>query len=296
MPRPGGQSTQGGIRFQDWYGALLLARSFWDPAFVSLKPEALTERNNVGGKTANGVDDLILTYSHQRTVISCKQHAPSESGRWSLAQLSSEGVLSAFVAHYKLYPSDRLQLASVDPHQGKIRELQDRLRHAVEGDINERLERKDLIDLFIELRVRTPELDDSSRLRFLRQLEFAQVQRDSAERDILGWFAFKVSDPKAIPSILFAAMAEWSEYGATVDIHLVRERLRERGIDINVPSAEHVLAAFEEASWVLASEDSSIPNVPDSEQPREAEAKVLTWLQQPKRKPEDGLAVVVGEA
>jgi hypothetical protein len=77
---------------------------------------------------------------------------------------------------------------------------------------------------------------------------------------------------------------------------MVQERLHIQGVHIETPDATAVLAAFAEALVVLASEDSAIPNVPNSEQPREALAEILLWLAEAKREREDGLAVVISEA
>jgi hypothetical protein len=127
MPYSGGQSTQGGIRFQNWYGALLLARGFWDVGFVSLKPEARTERQDPaylsGSAVGDGIDDLILTYTTQRTTISCKQYAPAETGQWSFAQLTEQGVVRALAAHYERHPGDQLVFASMDSVHRSLGEM-----------------------------------------------------------------------------------------------------------------------------------------------------------------------------
>jgi hypothetical protein len=300
MPYSGGQSTQGGIRFQNRYGALLLARGFWDADFVSLKPEARAERQDLTHSPDNavgdGIDDLILTYATHRTAISCKQYAPAETGQWSFAQLIEQGVIRALAAHYERHPGDQLVFASMDSVHRSLGEMQLRLLHAVPASIEQRLDKPGLKKLFVKFQSLTSDLDDTSRLRLLRQLSFVQVQRTTAESEISRLFAGRCPAPQLISDILFSAVGQWAEEGATITRAMVQERLRSQGVHIEAPDATAVLTAFAEASVVLASEDSAIPNVPNSEQPREALAEILHWLTEAKREREDGLAVVIGEA
>lgn len=300
MPYSGGQSTQGGIRFQNWYGALLLARGFWDSDFISLKPEARAERQAPtylsGSAVGDGIDDLILTYAMHRAAISCKQYAPAETGQWSFAQLTEQGVIRALAAHYERHSGDQLVFASMDSVHRSLGEMQLRLLHATPASIEQRLDKSSLKKLFAKFQLQTTGLEDASRLRLLRQLAFVQVQRTMAEAEISRLFAGRCPAPQLIPDILFSAVGQWAEEGATITRAMVQERLRTLGVHVETPNATAVLAAFEEASVVLASEDSAIPNVPNSEQPREALAEILRWLTESKREREDGLAVVIGEA
>lgn len=239
---------------------------------------------------------MILTYATQRTAISCKHYAPAETGQWSFAQLTEQGVIRALAAHYERHPGDQLAFVSMDSVHRSLGEMQLRLLHTAPASIGQRLGKPGLEKLFAKFQLQTPGLEDASRLRLLRQLVFVQVQRATAEAEISRLFAGRCPAPQLIPDILFAAVGQWAEEGATVTRAMVQERLRAQGVHIETPDATAVLAAFADASVVLASEDSAIPNVPNSEQPREATAEVLRWLAEVKREREDGLAVVTGEA